>query len=156
VNKKMTVESDIGFLQRYNILIGILIYSLFTSILLFFFTGVFFFFGGDIFLVAGCCLGLYFTFKKKQDSQSHIKTGVIVGAVGSVLVLVFFSLFVWIPYSLYYGYVNFLIFLTLVVELISTIGIIYIFVGLILGYLFGYYFRGKEGNEGNKRVSSRF
>lgn len=151
----MDIKSDYGFTQRYSMVIGILICSLFTGIMFLIFP-IAFIFLADLYLVAGCCLGLYFTFKKKQDSQSHIKTGVIVGAVGSVLVLVFFCLFVWIVYSLYYGFINFLIFLDFLLGLIATIGIIYIFVGIILGYLFGYYFRGKEGNEGNKRVSSRF
>ncbi|GAH61335.1 unnamed protein product, partial [marine sediment metagenome] len=47
-------------------------------------------------------------------------------------------------------------FLYFLLALIVNIGIMYIFIGIILGYLFGYYFRGKEGKEGNKRVSSRF
>lgn len=144
----MDIKSDSGFTQRYNMVIGILISSLFTSILFFFFPGIWFFFIGDIFLVAGCCLGLYFTFKNKQDSQSHIKTGVIVGLTGSVLSIILVD----ILFSLVYG-IDFIYFL---LALFVNIGIMYIFIGLILGYLFGYYFRGKEGNEGNKRVSSRF
>ncbi|NVM44167.1 MAG: hypothetical protein HWN79_04550 [Candidatus Lokiarchaeota archaeon] len=145
----MDIKSESGFIQRYNMVIGILICSLFTSILFFFFPGLWFFFGGDIFLVAGCCLGLYFTFKNKQDSQSPMKTGVIVGLTGSVLSL----LLVVILLSLVYGIGFFLYFL---LALFVNFGIMYIFVGIILGYLFGYYFRSKEGKEGNKRISSRY
>jgi len=147
----MDIKSDYGFTQRYSMVIGILICSLFTGIMFLIFP-IAFIFLADLYLVAGCCLGLYFTFKKKQDSQSHIKTGIIVGAVGSVLALFFISLF----YTLLYNGFDFLIFSSLFLFLIVNAGIMYIFVGLILGYLFGYYFRGKEGNEGNKRVSSRF
>ena len=150
----MDIKSEYGFLERYNMVIGILICSLFTGILQIIMP-IYFVFFGDMYFVAGCCLGLYFTFKKKQDSQSHIKTGIIVGLVGSVLALFFIDLFSWIYYSLYFGF-DFGLFLNYLLVLIVNVAIMYIFVGVILGYLFGYYFRGKEGKEGNVSVSSRF
>jgi len=130
----MSIESYSGFTQRYNMLIGISICTLFTSILLAIMPYGFFFLG-DIYLVIGCCFGLYFTFKYKKESQSHIKTGIIVGLVGSVLSIILASLFVALAYG-----IDFFLFL---IALIVNVMIMYVFVGLILGYLFGYYYRNK-------------
>jgi hypothetical protein len=107
-------------------------------------TGIFFL--GDILLVIGSCIGLYFTFKKRKDKQLHIKTGVIVGLVGSVLSLVLIGLFNWIWYSVEYVF-DFIFLLDLLVYLFVSNGIFYAIVGIILGYLFGYYFRNKDTPE---------
>ena len=141
----MTVEPYIGFFQKYNMIIGVLLSGLITSIFFMVYpTG--FLFLGDILLVIGSCIGLYFTFKKKKDKQLHIKTGVIVGLVGSVLSLVLIGLFNWIWYSIDYGF-NFIFLLDLLVYLFVSNGIMYVIVGIILGYLFGYYFRNKDTQE---------
>jgi len=105
-----------------------------------------FFFLGDILLVIGSCVGLYFTFKKIKDTQLHIKTGVIVGLVGSVLSLLLIGLFNWIWYSVDSGF-DFIFLLDLFVYLLVSNGIMYVIVGIILGYLFGYYFRNKDTPE---------
>ena len=140
----MDIKSESGFIQRYNMLIGIIIIALFTSILLTILPyGIIFF--GDIYLVIGCCFGLYFTFKYKKESQSHIKTGIIVGLTGSVLSIILASIFIALVYT-----IDFFLFL---LALLVNFGIMTVFVGLIIGYLFGYYFRNKEGAP---RESSRF
>jgi len=64
----MSIASYEGFSQRYNMLIGVQIIALLTSILFFVFP-IGFLFLGDIYLVIGCCVGLYFTFKNKKESQ---------------------------------------------------------------------------------------
>ncbi len=141
----MTVEDYSGFLQKYNMLIGVLLSGLITSIF-FMILPAGFFFLGDILLVIGSCIGLYFTFKKRKESQLHIKTGVIVGLVGSVLSLFLIGLFNWIWYSIDYGF-EFIYLLDLLLYLFVSNGIIYVIVGIILGYIFGYFFRNKDTPE---------
>ena len=138
----MTVESYSGFAQRNNMMIGVLICA-FTTSVLFFFIPTSFFFLADIFLVLGCCIGLYFTFRNIKESQSHIKTGIIVGLTGSVLSLLLISLFEWILYSLEFGF-DFLILLNLTLALLLYYGIFYVAVGALLGYLFGSYYKRRE------------
>ena len=126
-------------------IIGVLLSGLITSIFFMIYpTG--FFFLGDILLVIGSCVGLYFTFKKRKDTQLHIKTGVIVGVVGSVLSLVLIGLFYWILSSVDYGF-DFIFLLDLLVYLFVSNGIMYVIVGIILGYFFGSSFRKKDTPE---------
>ena len=141
----MAIENYSGFAQRYNMIIGVLLSGLITSIF-FLVLPIGFFFLGDILLVIGSCIGLYFTFKKKKEAQLHIKTGVIVGVVGSVLSLTLIGLFYWIWYSIDYGF-DFIILLGLLVDLFLFNGIMYVIVGIILGYLFGRSFRNKDTPE---------
>jgi len=135
MRKKMTLETYSGFFQKYNVLIGIIICALFTSILLTILP-IAFFFLGDIYLVIGCFFGLYITFRYKKESQSHMKIGIIVGLVGSVLSLLLIN----ILFALFYGF-NFIDFL---LYLIVFNGIMFIFIGLIFGFVFGYYYKKKE------------
>ena len=133
----MDIKSEPGFIQRYNIPIGIINFTLITSIL---FT-IWPFFGlisyGDVFLIIGCFFGLYITFTNRKESQSHIKTGLIVGLVGSVLSLILISILLTIVYGIDIVVSFALIFM--------NVGIVFIFIGVIMGYLFGYYFKNKEG-----------
>lgn len=138
----MTIEPYVGFAQRNNMMIGILICAFTTSVLFILIpSGIFFM--ADIFLVVGCCIGLYLTFNNRKESQSHIKTGIIVGIIGSVLSLLLISLFDWIIYSVRYGF-DFLLFLEYTLSLILYFGIFYVAVGAILGYLFGSYYKKRE------------
>jgi len=131
----MVAQTYSGFVQKYNMLIGIIICVLFTSISLTIFPyGLLFL--GDIFIGLGCFFGLYITFKYKKESQSHIKTGLIVGLIGSVLSLILSSILL----ALVYEADIVLSFLFIFVNA----GIIYIVIGLIFGYVFGYYYGKKE------------
>ena len=138
----MTVESYSGFAQRNNMMIGVLICA-FTTSVLFFFMPAGIFFMADIFLVVGCGIGLYLTFKNIKESQSHIKTGIIVGLTGSVLALFLISLFAWILYSLDFGF-DFLLFFEYSLSLFLYYGIFYVAVGVMVGYLFGSYYKKRE------------
>jgi len=141
----MAIENYSGFAKRYNMVIGVLLSGLITSIF-FLILPIGFFFLGDILLVIGSCIGLYFTFKKRKDSQLHIKTGVIVGLVGSVLSLMLIGLFNWIWSSIGYEF-DFIFLLNILVYLFVNNGIIYVVVGIILGYIFGNTFRKKDTPE---------
>jgi len=138
----MAVESYSGFAQRYNMMIGVLLCAFLTTILFIILpSGLFFM--ADMFLVLGNCIGLYITFKNRKESQLHIKTGLIVGLIGSVLSLILIGFFEWIFYSVDYGF-DLIIFLSHILYLFGANGIMYVVVGLILGYIFGSSYRNKE------------
>jgi len=138
----MTVESYSGFAQRNNMMIGVLICAFTTSVLFFLMpSGIFFM--ADMFLVLGCGIGLFLTFKNRKESQSHIKTGIIVGLIGSVLSLLLISLFDWILFSLEFGF-DFLLLFEYALFLLLYYGIFYVAVGAIMGYLFGSYYKRRE------------
>ena len=138
----MTIEPYIGIFQRYNIMFGVLLSALLISILFIFFPFGFIFLA-DIFLVIGVCIGLYITFKNRNESQSYIKIGIIVGLTGSLLSLVLIVFFDWILYSLNYGF-DFIIFLEYLLHLFMVNGILFAIVGIILGYFYGSFYRRKE------------
>lgn len=102
-----------------------------------------FFFMADIYLVIGGGIGLYFTLKNKKESQSLIKTGIIVGLIGSVLSLFLIVFFDWILYSLDHGF-DLILFLNYIFYVFVVNGLMYALVGVILGYIFGYFYRNKE------------
>ena len=132
----MTVETYSGFFQKYNVFIGIIVCVLLASISLTILPFGFLFLG-DIYIGLGCFFGLYITFKYKKESQSHIKTGLIVGLIGSVLSLILSSILL----TLVYG-VEYIVFWFAFIFFNS--GIIFVFIGLIMGYVFGYYYRKKD------------
>ncbi|NHJ19362.1 MAG: hypothetical protein EAX91_00355 [Candidatus Lokiarchaeota archaeon] len=125
-----------------NTFFGILIITLITSVLFVIFpTG--FFFWGDIHLLAGTCIGEYFTFKTRKETQKYIKLGVIVGFTGSIFALILNALLFWIFYLLPRGF-DFIS--TLLVFLISS-GIMYAMMGIIIGVLFAIGFRNRASRE---------
>ena len=144
VKKYMVAKTYSEFAQRYNMMIGVLLCALSTSILFLilpFFDGLIFL--ADIYLIVGCGIGLIFTFKYRKKSQAHVKTGIIVGFTGSVLALLFIGIFDWIVYSLYFGF-DFILLLQYLLLLFAYYGIMYVLVGIILGYVSGNYYKKKE------------
>ena len=141
VKKYLVAQTYSGFTQRYNKMIGVLLIVLLTNIL-FIILPIGFFFIADIYLVVGCCFGLYLTFKNLKESQSHIKTGIIVGLFGSILSLTSLVFIDWIRYSLETGY-DFNVTLGYILYFFVSL-IFYALVGIIIGYLFGSYYRKKE------------
>ena len=140
----MAAESYSGLPQRYNMMTGVLLCAFSTSILFLILPIIGIFFMADIFLVVGNCIGLYFTFRYRKESQSHIKTGIIVGLAGSVLSLLLISCFDWIFFIIpAYGF-NVILLLQYTLYLFGYSGIMYILVGIILGYIFGNYYRNRE------------
>ena len=139
----MTDESYSGVAQKYNILLGILIIAFLTSIMVLIMPfGIFF--TGDLFLIIGGSMGLFFTFNYRKESQSHIKTGIIVGLTGSVLSLILAGLYDWIIYFIPVYGLDIFPLLNYLLYLFMYYGIIYAIVGLILGYLFGSSNRRKD------------
>ena len=103
----MVVESYSGFAQRYNMIIGVLICALLTSILFLIMPFFGLFIVADVFLVVGCCIGLYFTFKNRKELQSHIEMGIVVGFVGSFFSLLLITFFNSILYCHYFIFMFF-------------------------------------------------
>jgi len=139
----MVAETNYGFAQRYSMVIGVLLGVLITNIM-FLILPTGFFFPGDIILVIGGCIGLFFTFKYRKEYQSHIKTGVIVGLASSILSLLLIGFVEWIFYSIYIYRFDILFLLNHLLFLLMNYGIMYAIVGVILGYLFGNHYKKKE------------
>ena len=68
----MVAESYSGFVQRHNMMIGVLTCALLTSIL-FLTMPIGFFVMGDIYLVIGGGIGLYFTLKIEKNHNPTLK-----------------------------------------------------------------------------------
>lgn len=143
VKNCMVAETYSGFAQRYNMVIGVLLSVLITNIL-FLILPTGFFFTGDIILVIGGCIGLFFTFKYIKKFQSHIKTGVIVGLTSSVLSLLSIGFFDWIFDIIPEYGIDFIFLLQYLLYLLMNFSIIYGLVGVIMGYLFGNHYKKKE------------
>ena len=139
----MVAETDSGFAQRYNMAIGVLLSVLITNIL-FLILPTGFFFMGDIILVIGGCIGLFFTFKYRNEYQSHIKTGVIVGLTSSILSLLVIGFFDWIFFLIPVYGADVLLLLQYLLFLLVNYTIMYVIVGVIIGYLFGNHYKKKE------------
>lgn len=139
----MVAEPYSGFAQKYNMIIGILLCAFITNIL-FLLLPFGLFFIADIFLVIGSCIGLYFTFRYRKESQSHIKTGIIVGLLGSILSLFLICCFDWIFYFIPAIGFDILLFFEYLLLLFVYYGIMFVMVGMIVGYIFGYVFRNRE------------
>ena len=139
----MVSEFYNGYVKKNNMLFGILIIALVTSIF-FIIIPTGFFFTGDIHLLIGTLVGEYFTFKTRKETQSFIKLGVIVGAAGAFLALILDALFFWIAYLIPGGY-EYLLYFFLYLAVSS--GIIYIMIGIIVGLLFGISFRNRAARE---------
>jgi len=139
----MVAETDSGFAQRYNMAIGVLLSVLITNIL-FLILPTGFFFMGDIILIIGSCIGLFFTFKYRNEYQSHIKTGVIVGITSSILSLLLIGFVDWIFFFIPVYGADVLLLLQYQLFLLVNFAIMYIIVGVIIGYLFGNHYKKKE------------
>ena len=139
----MVAETDSGFAQRYNMAIGVLLSVLITNVL-FLILPTGFFFMGDIILIIGGCIGLFFTFKYRNEYQSHIKTGVIVGLTSSILSLLVIGFFDWIFFFIPVYGADVLHLLQNLLFLLVNYAIMYVIVGVIIGYLFGNHYKKKE------------
>ena len=139
----MAAETYSGFAQRYSMVIGVLLSVLITNVL-FLILPTGFFFDGDIILIIGGSIGLFFTFKYRKEYQSHIKTGVIVGLTSSILSLLLIGFLDWIFYLIsVYGF-DVLLLLQYLLFLLMNYSILYVLVGVIMGYLFGNHYKKKE------------
>ena len=144
----MVAKTYSGNIQKYNMVLGILICAFFTSFL-FLIMPLGIIFPADVYLVIGGGIGLYFTFKNRKESQSHMETGIVVGFVGSVLSLFLIGFFEWILYYVSAYGLDFILFLQIILLYFGYFGILYILLGIIIGYIIGRHYRKRE-NVGKK------
>ena len=141
----MAEESYSGPIQKYNMLLGILLCTLITGV--FYMFSISFFIGiifrGDLFYIIGSIAGLYVTFKYRKESQTHLKTGIIVALAGAVFSILFIIIVDWVLLTLLFGS-SFSYLISWAIYILGANGIFYILVGLILGYFYGSYFMKKE------------
>jgi hypothetical protein len=139
----MVAKTYSGNVQKYNMLIGILLCTFLTSFL-FLIMPLGIIFPADVYLVVGGGIGLYITFKDRNESQPHIETGIVVGFVGSVLSLLLIVFFEWILFYIPAYGLDLILFLQFILIYFAYYGILYILLGILIGYLFGRHYRKKE------------
>ena len=150
----MAAETYSGFAQRYNMVLGVLLSVLITNIL-FLILPTGFFFMGDIILIIGGCIGLYFTFRYKKVFQSHIKTGVIVGLTSSILSLLSIGFFDWMFFLIPEYGVNVILLLQYLLFLLLNFSIVYAIVGVIMGYFFGSHYKKEDAAKKTPYLKSK-
>lgn len=128
--------------EKYNIVSGILIFTLiaFTGFIIF--PEFFIFWYGDIYYTIGGLIGLTITFKNRKPDQLFIKTGIIVGISGASLSSFLISIFQWLIYTIIRSF-DILVLGTYLL-LFTPFALI---LGIIIGYIYGYYKRRQEENE---------
>lgn len=124
--------------KEKNIFSGIIIVDLiaFISYTIFPF-GLFFY--GDIHMILGVLLGVYFGLSNKKKHQLELKLGVVIGFMGSFLAAISMTMFEWVSFTVSQG-------LSIIAFLFyfSVFIIEAILIGLIVGILLGLYFRRKN------------
>ena len=150
----MAAETYSGFAQRYNMVLGVLLSVLITNIL-FLILPTGFFFMGDIILIIGGCIGLYFTFRYKKEFQSHIKTGVIVGLTSSILSLLSIGFFDWMFFLIPEYGVDVILLLRYLLFLLLNFSIVYAIVGVIMGYFFGSHYKKEDAAKKTPYLKSK-
>jgi hypothetical protein len=126
--------------KEKNLLSGIIIADLIAFIsYLIFPSGIFFF--GDLHMIIGISIGVYFGLSNKKIEDSEMKTSLVVGILGAFLTAISMSLFEWILRIASYGFliIDLLFYLTLFV----TEALI---IGLPISLVFALYFRKKRKN----------
>ena len=86
-------------------------------------------------------MGIIFSLKNRKQEQSHIKTAVLVGVCGACLSSILISLLEWVLYSKLYGF-DIVVFFLYLLNFLPF----YLILALIVGYLIGYYYSGREEN----------
>ena len=126
--------------KKNNILGGIIFIDLiaFISYIIFPF-GIFYF--GDLHMIIGCIVGIYFTLKHMKPNQSVLILSILTGFIGSILTAVSYTLFDWI---LFLGILKDSPFMLLVISELFLIEAIII--GLIMGLIIGIYYNRRSKN----------
>jgi len=142
----IAVGSIIIFLIRakYNIISGILLFTIIAFAGFMIYPGLFVIWYGDIYYTIGAISALILTFKNRKPHQLFIKTGIIVGIGGAVLSSLLISIFQWILYILL---VNMDIFI--LGAYIVNFTPFALIIGIIIGYFYGSYKRRQAESEKN-------
>lgn len=133
---KINSDKSYGFVQNNNILLGIIIFTIFGVIGFIIYPNFFFFYWGDLYDTLGAIVGIRLTIKNIKPNQSFIKTGIIVGGLGGLLSAILRSIFMWI--------INAFEIIVLLFSLLIFAPFT-IILGILCGYLMGYIYSRKTG-----------
>ena len=121
---------------KYNIVSGILLFTIIAFVGFMIYPGLFVIWYGDIYYTIGAISALILTFKNRKPHQLFIKTGIIVGIGGAVISSFLISIFQWFLYILL---VNMDIFI--LGAYIMNFTPFALIIGIIIGYFYGSYKR---------------
>jgi len=129
----IAIVSIIIFLvyAKYNIISGILLFTIIAFGGFLIFPELFFIWYGDIYYTIGAISALVLTFRNRKLDQLPIKTGIIVGIIGASISSFLISFYEWFIFTILYGFdivilgVYFVYFIPFALILGSIIGFIY-------------------------------
>jgi hypothetical protein len=127
--------------KKKNLISGIIIAGL-ISFFFYLFLPYRVVFSGDIQMIIGLIIGVYFALKNKRNYlklNSEIKTGLLVGILGGLLSAISIGLYQWIVIISIYGFLIISLLYSLTVLIIEGLVL-----GLAVGYLIGFYFDRKS------------
>ena len=132
---------------KYNIISGILLFTIIAFMGFLIYPGLFFLWYGDIYYAIGGISGLVLTFKNRKSDQLPIKTGIIVGIVGASISSFLISIYQWFIYTILFS-VDIVV-LGIYVTYFVPIALI---LGIILGFAYGY-IKKKQEEDGEQELS---
>ncbi|MFX1571540.1 MAG: hypothetical protein ACFFB0_02245 [Promethearchaeota archaeon] len=136
------------YAKENNLLAGMIITDLIAFIaFLIFPAGIFF--SGDLQMIIGSLLGVYFSLSHKKQGQSEIVTGLTVGITGTIFTAISLSFFEWMIYAQNSPISLFFVIIIFFIEAI----VIGLAVGILLGFLFA---RKKRGIIVDKETDEKF
>jgi hypothetical protein len=124
--------------KEKNILSGIIIADLITFIsYLIFPSGIIFF--GDLHMIIGVSIGIYFGLSNKKKKDSEMKTSLFIGFFGALFAGISMSFFEWILYITSYRFSIIALLFFIIVFTIEAL-----IIGLPISLVFGLYFKKKR------------
>lgn len=133
-----------NYAKKNNIIFGIIFTDLIAFIAYLFSNGVSFIVLGDIHMLFGSILGVYFSLKYRKQNQSPLLYGILVGLVGTFFSALTLTLFQWT----YILNINFSIFYIYIIPAII--------IGPLVGAIFGLIFRIKEKDIDKSSIDEEF
>jgi len=124
---------------KYNIVSGILLFTIIAFMGFIIYPGLFFIWYGDIYYTIGGISALVLTFKNRKPDQLPIKTGIIVGITGASISSFLISIYEWFIYTVLYGFD--IIILGVYLVYFTPYALI---LGSIIGFVYGYLKKKQE------------
>jgi len=125
--------------KKYNIVSGILLFTIIAFAGFIIFPGLFFIWYGDIYYTIGGISALVLTFKNRKSDQLPIKTAMIVCIIGASISSFLVSIFQWFIFTILFGF-DIVVLGVYVVYFIPFALIL----GGIIGFVYGYFKKKQE------------
>ncbi len=126
-------------IKKNNIVSGLIIFEVISTILLFIFPYYLFFYYGEIGVIIGIIFGMYFAFHNRKKSQRSLKINLYFIIFGTLIISFSFSLIEWSITIPVYGF-DPIVFLSL---FISNLIMVF-FYTLLIGLFMAYFYSRKE------------